>query len=381
MEASPPLPLDLLLQIFARSDPVTLVRCAATCKLLWSHAADPAFRGRVRSADRFLIGLLYEYPHDRRVKIRTPPRFIPAKSPSASPPISVTSFVSSNADLFDSYDLVASRDGLLVLRQWQSTSDLLCVCHPVTGHFSFLPSATIYGNMYVLLRAEDDRHADLSFQLIVVDGLLRTQTLSSKAGAWGVITSTAVPPVVPYTRRVQPFPVVLGGVAYWLYQQPATRFYYIVSLDVVTGEARSIEVPQDCHRWRLAVGGYKELLLASSVDGKLGLLVAESFTISIWTQPEDPAGRWARCVVIERETILRSVEPTLPPIACQSVALEWFGERSGSVVFQMLGVGLLLLNLRTKQIHQLGTSSKLVTFEACPYECDLVSLLPAMTIL
>jgi len=42
------LPLDLLPEIAARSDPATLVRCAATCKELRRHIADPAFRASLR---------------------------------------------------------------------------------------------------------------------------------------------------------------------------------------------------------------------------------------------------------------------------------------------------------------------------------------------
>jgi hypothetical protein len=46
--------MDLLLEISARSDPVTLVRSAATCKDLRRHIADPAFHRRIRPADRFV---------------------------------------------------------------------------------------------------------------------------------------------------------------------------------------------------------------------------------------------------------------------------------------------------------------------------------------
>ncbi|CAN6353222.1 unnamed protein product [Urochloa humidicola] len=40
--------LDLILDIAARSNPATLVRCAAACKELRRHIADPAFRHRLR---------------------------------------------------------------------------------------------------------------------------------------------------------------------------------------------------------------------------------------------------------------------------------------------------------------------------------------------
>ncbi|XP_025801799.1 uncharacterized protein LOC112881352 [Panicum hallii] len=54
------LPLDLVADIAARSDPVTLVRCAATCGDLRGRVADPGFRRRLRlrQADRFVPSLL-----------------------------------------------------------------------------------------------------------------------------------------------------------------------------------------------------------------------------------------------------------------------------------------------------------------------------------
>src|SRR4051812_36144540 len=64
------LPADLLLEISARSDPVTLVRCTATCKALRRQIADPAFHHclRLLHADRFvsmlLLGLFIENAPD-----------------------------------------------------------------------------------------------------------------------------------------------------------------------------------------------------------------------------------------------------------------------------------------------------------------------------
>ncbi|KAJ1280862.1 hypothetical protein BS78_04G264700 [Paspalum vaginatum] len=54
------LPLDIVLDIAARTDPATLVRCAATCRDLHARVADPGFqRGlRLRHADCFVPSLL-----------------------------------------------------------------------------------------------------------------------------------------------------------------------------------------------------------------------------------------------------------------------------------------------------------------------------------
>uniref|UniRef100_K4A390 F-box domain-containing protein n=1 Tax=Setaria italica TaxID=4555 RepID=K4A390_SETIT len=53
------LPLDVIADIAARSDPATLVRCAATCSDLRGRVDDPGFRLRLRHADRFVPSLTY----------------------------------------------------------------------------------------------------------------------------------------------------------------------------------------------------------------------------------------------------------------------------------------------------------------------------------
>jgi hypothetical protein len=136
--------------------------------------------------------------------------------------------------------------------------------------------------------------------------------------------------------------------------------------------------PQACIRKPHALGAYKDVILAS-VDGEISLVAAEFTAISVWTVKEgNGAARWPRSVLIETDMILRSVVTVLPWLACQAIELEWFGQRSSSVVFQMHGVGLVLLNLRTKRILQLGTSSRTRTISfdlLCPYELDLLSLI------
>nr|CAB3459700.1 unnamed protein product [Digitaria exilis] len=64
------IPLDLVLEIAARSDPATLLRCAAACRELRRHISDPIFfHGRLRlrrHADQFVPSLLRGGLVDRR---------------------------------------------------------------------------------------------------------------------------------------------------------------------------------------------------------------------------------------------------------------------------------------------------------------------------
>ncbi|CAN6232215.1 unnamed protein product [Urochloa humidicola] len=253
MEAPSWLPLDLLLEVLARSDPVTIARGAATCKLLRRHVASTDFRGRLlrrrAGPDRFLAGLFYRLGGLDGDKVL---RASPLISSGATPPIPVAPAVTSRtADLFDSHRLAASAGGLLVL----TTRREVCVCDVATGERATFPHpGTVAGRLYALLPTPDDgdgavcrRRLSLSsFLLLAADEVpFRTQTLSPTAGGGGWWGPATVAPDLPLlrrrTERVQPFPVVLGGAAYWLYREHEvmpSRVYHVVVVDTGTGQAR-----------------------------------------------------------------------------------------------------------------------------------------------
>ncbi|RLM80827.1 uncharacterized protein C2845_PM12G18340 [Panicum miliaceum] len=268
MEA-PPLPLDLLLlEIFSRSGPATVARCGATCKLLRRHrrhVADRAFLRRLRAASsgRFLIGLLYHRSRSwkgEEKSTRLPPLYAAPKLSAGSTTLLPSTVIARlSAELAGPYEPVASRGGLLVLKRGQYHDTSLRVCDPVAGRSYVLPPKRISDDLHVVM-PEDGEGGGVPFKVLIADSGLRTQTYSSRAGAWG--------PVQP------PQPgVVLGGAAHWLYHQGGTRAYSVLALDVSTGQAAWIEVPRDCHRRRRVPELRQELLLASSADGELTLLV------------------------------------------------------------------------------------------------------------
>ncbi|KAJ1279704.1 hypothetical protein BS78_04G175200 [Paspalum vaginatum] len=408
-ESSSWLPLDLLLEILARSDPVTIVRGDATCKLLRLHVTGADFRGRLlqRPADeRFLVGLFYRRHRGHKVRV-SPLTSAAAASPSHRPPIPVASLMSRTCsdDLFDSHRVVASSDGLLVLTTRRPARFgeperpcRVCVCNPATGERAFFPvPTTVSGDLYVLLplqdRDDDGRRAvELSsFRLLAADQrALRTQTLSSVEGRWSPVTTSPDIPILShcFTEPRQQFPVVLGGGGgggggIWLYRQVLMRIYHVVALDVRTGQATSIDVPGACVRSLSASCGSKDLIVAA-VDGELGLIVADPLVIYVWKLPGDAAAGccWARSVLIQTDMILSSVQHLLSRLACQGIAFEWFGQRSGSLVFQMHGVGLLVFNLRSKRIYQLETCLRMASFDLfCPYELDRLSLIPSSPVI
>ncbi|KAL6634614.1 hypothetical protein ACP70R_027285 [Stipagrostis hirtigluma subsp. patula] len=122
-----------------------------TCKLLRRHVADLAFLRRIRlraSADRFLVALLY---HRNRcwVDNTRPPTLFAGSLPPKFMVARVT------AELTGSYELVASRGGLLVLRQEQYPAKQ-CVLHPAAGRRHALPSKTISSHLHVVMLEESD---------------------------------------------------------------------------------------------------------------------------------------------------------------------------------------------------------------------------------
>ncbi|KAM0872705.1 hypothetical protein ACQ4PT_038567 [Festuca glaucescens] len=381
---APTLPVEILLEIVSRADPTTLIRFAASSKHLRRHITDPAFLHHYHADAGFvpslLIGMFRQHGDDE------PYRFVSLSPSTAKLTLQLTTQPPTDAagGLFDSYIPIASRAGLLLLRRRRCNLTQLCVCSPLTGRYSYLPTMTVeYDFLHLLLPGDDDDKENTgdSFRLLVMDHAYQTQIFSSKTGSWCSITET--PGVLPCFDRVQPAAVVLRGVAHWLCHEWPSGPYKVLAIHLGDGHAAAIgEVPELCLRRRrtgpIPRRNFKDLV---STDGRqLGLLVAEVLVISLWTLSEDSKTWGARRVVVNRINMLRSVEPHYQLLACIHVDLEWFGEASGAVVLWAEGAGILVLNLRTNEISQLGGHSEHVlgSFRCCPYEVDLVSLIAGL---
>ncbi|KAF8693587.1 hypothetical protein HU200_038990 [Digitaria exilis] len=299
----PDLPLDILHHIFARTDPITVVRCAAASKLLRRHITNPSFHQHLRNNHHgegfvpvLLVGMFFKESEGRKF-VPWPPS---AKlTLSLAPPANVGDY--DNCGLYRSkFQPVASRAGPVVLRRYRGCSDRttvvdLCVGNPVTGDYALLlPPATVLRTSYphVLLTGDEvDGPSISSFRLL--DRLRRT---------------------------------------------------------------------------------------GPHANGRLALLVAESLGIAMWTLSKDSTS-WARRLVVDRQRILGSVKLHCHPLECAVIQLEWFGQASGTVAFQMHGVGILLVNLQTREIGQISQDRRQnICRSLCffPYEIDLVSVLAAM---
>jgi hypothetical protein len=217
------------------------------------------------------------------------------------------------------------------------------------------------------------------------------QIYSKDDGRWGPVTEiTDLPPEFPRCApsRRRPEALVLGGtVFHWLHNDSGRG---IVHLDIDEAKATLITLPPECiHR------SVDELQLAASTDGKLSLVVVELCVISMWTlsvaaapgEGVSGSARQTRQVVIRREAIAR-----VPTGHCKDHRdlFMGFGELSSTVVLLVHHVGLVRINLRTKEALVLGSDDDdefkeieaahdgLKKNEACLHEIDLPSILLAM---
>lgn len=109
----------------------------------------------------------------------------------------------------------------------------------------------------------------------------------------------------------------------------------IIVLDIGTAQATQIELPKYYLGWvRLGLGQGLDsgILLATSGDGRLGLLVSETCNISMWTLEEGPssssssaAARWTRQVVVRTQAICREEVWLSPSYSVQFMGL-WGAE-------------------------------------------------------
>ncbi|KAL6894183.1 hypothetical protein ACP4OV_008281 [Aristida adscensionis] len=386
--ASPPsIPDDLLVEIFARADGKAVVRGAATCKAIRRAVAGPDFRRRLALRDMratagggdggfgFDAGLLHGVSYfgwdsrDLAPETRHPHLRI-------------------NPDWLRSYEAVASRGSLVVLRQLNRFSAELRVVNSLTGDVTRVPAPTHSARYPRVLLAAGDAGGRPSFRLLVAGRHLVTQTFSPEHGGWGGAVAAHLPPRFPCTVPNRgSLPLVLGGaVVHWLCKDRG-----IVALDTRTARATVIGLPPRCFGQVIAGKGADKGLLAASPEGRLSLLVAEFTAISMWTLSEAPAAddddddddgassmapaRWTWQVVIRREGIGREGPESV-------VRFLGFGERSGAVALYVDEVGLVLVNLGSREVAVLtqefrkrdGNCSG-STLRLCLHEMDLYSLI------
>ncbi|KAM0895799.1 hypothetical protein ACQ4PT_023606 [Festuca glaucescens] len=351
------LPPELLLEILELCDLATLIPCAAACRLFRCHILSPAFLQRRRAAARgsfthsSLVGVFYR--HCESEARPRPPLFTtitagPAAAVAESPFPLVP-------DVFRDYTPVESRDGLLVLRSidyYAVKHAGLCVYDPVTGRRAFLPPPVVYDLSYALRRTGDDDGSSW-FRLTAVDlrmGPIQAQSFSPADGSWGPVIEAPNPRLGRPVVRLSP--VILSDAAHWLCGDNRS----ILTFHLDTMQLGRIEIPGWQH-WHTFWTGQEQQLLASSPDGELSMIFGDRLVISIWVLT--PGAGWTRRKRVDMGRILPAMmEPGLPFRRHRQLYFEWFGERSGTVLAQVAGLGLFAVNLQTEEVCTIGKRSR-----------------------
>ncbi|CAN6344863.1 unnamed protein product [Urochloa humidicola] len=408
------LPVDLLLQIAARSDVAAVVRCAATCKLLRREILSPAFIQSIcqrapPSPDSVVPPRLVGFLGDHRAFFVAHPRTPAAKSFART---HLAPFVRRSAgDLLKQYKVVTARGGLAVLerreinlrRRSERRSDL-CVYNPMTGErafFPFPPDIHRHGKIrdsiytYVVVTAEDG--IDRPFTLLAAGvtsplyfrptvSVQQTVSPSSDAasggggGQWGPLEYVKHRGSGMCLADTFNSAVVLRGVVHWLMSCPNDDVF---SYDVVTGETGTVGLPGGLQRpaGRRAL----EAKLGATPDGRLTVVVANELTVSVWVQRTAgsrwPWPDWEQHAKIDTEATIRSVLGHGIEIRGGIELMNFGDQRSGAVFFRIGvengrpgGCEILVLDVETREIRRVRESGDLL------YEVDLASRLSAMKI-
>ncbi|CAM0870327.1 unnamed protein product [Alopecurus aequalis] len=378
--SSSSLPTDLLLEITARSDPVTLVRSAATCKILRSHIADPAFhpRLRLRHADQFVPRLFRGFfVQNLRAEADEHPRFVdPFHSVTGPSPEPFRSFLSEFVTLFHFYrpDLAASR-GLVALGT-DSTQGGVCVFDPMTGYMHvFGPPPEMNAQSFALLTGDGHGYYRLLAAELAHDRL-KTQAFSAEVDRWQSVAETTVAPC-PRDAALLHRPLVIQGDVHWLCR--SSEYHFLLRFSPAHAAASVTKVDGGCGEQLLGRGPGEILLVSDGGSGRQPrLLVAAGLQISLWTLSDSGEG-WSVQVLVEPERIRG------PPEAwSERLELRWFGEKSGLVFLRMLGAeessrsSFLALDLATTKVRGVCTSPHMDML-FFPYEMDISFWRPRFT--
>ncbi|CAL5043363.1 unnamed protein product [Urochloa decumbens] len=343
------LPSDLLLEIAARSDATTVIRCTAASKPLCQRR-----RLRPRPPPGRLLRS-YQLEHDGGAVAVTSPR---VRLDAAT--------LAVDSDWLPE----SSRDGLLLRRDVREkklindrvylTSRLvLRVCDTSTGRVvaASLPQATAL-KYYVghVVRAKSyatallpDRERGAAFEVVDMDMHLRVQTFSSEAGEWGAARAVHPASARPWVFGQRDAPcgaAVVGRNVHWL-----------------CFRAAEVELLRGCRLSGTGGGAdpycyemHKALLLHVAAGGTWPEMVAaEADAVTVWTLDYAAAGegsdaRWSRRAVIGRQAIAAQLGTAGWDVLQGAIKLEGLGERSGTVLLSTTRFwGLAQLSLVTGQ--------------------------------
>ncbi|KAF7087836.1 LOW QUALITY PROTEIN: hypothetical protein CFC21_090996 [Triticum aestivum] len=328
-----------LVDIAARTDPATLVRCAATCVDMRCRVKEYiSLHGplRLQQVDRFVLPLLRGnliYQSHGWPKPEEELFLVDTSAPDA------TKLRTASRGGFP----LSSRDGLVLARV--GLVQELRVCDPATGRSLTLPSQQAFprtwGNLVLLVRGDDKGATSVCRHFQVVKaylemsqygGNLQLQTFSSEHGVWGLYTNNYLPNLFGnHLQQSLGKALVTGGTVHWLCQTDTGS--YVLKLRVRAAKVMVRMLPKGFpHHER------HKLLATSSAGRDVLMLVAEEDKISAWAQSKH-TGKWQQrphVVINMTEKILRFLDKAggscIPPTNPVQLKLIGFGETSGTVL-------------------------------------------------
>lgn len=421
------LPLDVLLEIVARCDAATVLSLAATCKALRRIILGDDFRRRLALQaaanggfdPALLLGVSYRlHEHGGAEDDR---RLVQAYGRRAR----------FDESLLGSFTPVASRDGILVLRREHRDASSggggagqlcaiktrpleLLVCNTLTGNTSSPPTLSFCDDDFTYppaLLTVAGAGAGCSFELLVADSHLTTQTYQSQNGKWGARRAIAMPPDHPRLgARVDGCSAaVTGRTVHWLCHKSrpnsGEHAFVVLSVDADTARGTVTELPRECIGGKTGAFDVHGLHLAgSAADGRLRLVAAGMQAISVWTlspspEAEEEADRWSQQAVAIH--VQRGIGKTLFGESWKPIRLDesgrlrsttrfmGFAERSGvGILWMEGGGGLARFSLATGELAVLRRAPAAggvgdAGHVSCVFlhEVDLASLLRTMTCL
>ncbi|TVU37387.1 hypothetical protein EJB05_10699, partial [Eragrostis curvula] len=351
------LPLDVLLEIAACSDPVTLVRFAATCRAVRRRVADPTFRRRLRlrHADRFVPSLLRGNLITRHDRAELQVVDTTTADATDWPLAAAEGFLpQTDGETSRWQQHVASHDGLLLVRSSNHQPPYdpdLCVCDPATGRSQALPAEPTFGDgvaptslwqPYALLVGDDgngggatDDGAVQPFQVLKTNlavspnrRFLQIHIFSSDTGMWGPYTEIRTPRL--HGSRLLHGggkPLVFDGAVHWLCL--TDKASYVLKLQVLR-EAKVSVTALPVTYPRPAINPKDHLLVTALPCGSLVVLVAYRKKIYAWVQDKQTA-KWKQKA---QKVVKKNGIPFQKTHGAFDVWLLWFAQSSDIVLVE-----------------------------------------------
>ncbi|KXG37761.1 hypothetical protein SORBI_3001G122600 [Sorghum bicolor] len=380
----PSLPTDCLLHVFLRLDPISIARCAAVSKHWHRAVIDNAYdirRCLAGHADScLLLGLHYREMFPGELGFSHRSSWLPSAGRHWSDDLPVPcSMPVAEGTKTKLYAPLACSDGLLLV--CRGLPSQISVVNSLTGFHASVPRPS--GELRYRYLLHSCHGTDL----------LEPRPNSFQTGEWSQVFQ---PEAEGFRCSCGAAPLVCQGAVHWLckkvsgYGQEEFVVDRTIAVDIATGRARMTRLPEHCSMFDQDVSIGKKLMLATYEGDRLSLLRREeaSLEVSVWLYVgdhgggggDDPERSWLLRQSINIRKLIEDAGLSRFRLRCKDwsvleIRLEWFCPRSRCVIMWIPYLGLLVLDLASKQIRRATGDSH---GHIWPYEIDLTLCLSSI---